>query len=65
MTKSEFRETAEEVFAELLPKVKGADRAEFINELVTELQDRGFEIEDDEEEDSEDDSDDDVDELEF
>lgn len=52
MTRTEFREVAEEVFAELLPKVKNADRDEAIDELVNELQARGLEIEDDEDEDS-------------
>jgi hypothetical protein len=64
MTRTEFKETAEEVFAELLPKVKAADRTEAINELINELQDRGLEIDDDEDEDLDEDSGDEE-ELEF
>lgn len=48
MTKSEFKEVADEVFTELLPKVRTADRNEAVKTLITELQDRGFDIEDDE-----------------
>lgn len=55
MLASEFRETANEVFEELLPKVKGDDRQEFITELIMELKDKGLSVEDDE---SEEDSDD-------
>lgn len=65
MTRTEFREAAEEVFAELLPKVKAADRTEAINELITELQDRGLEIDDDEDEDLDDEGGEDEEELEF
>ena len=65
MTRTEFQEVAEEIFAELLPKVKPADRTEAIDALVTELQDRGLEIEDDEDEDFEDDEESEEEELEF
>lgn len=51
MTKTEFKEIANEVFAELLPKVKGGDRREAISTLLSELEDSGLDIEDDEEED--------------
>lgn len=59
MTRTEFREVAEEVFAELLPKVKAADRTEAIDELINELQAQGLDIEDDD--DGDDDVDDDTD----
>lgn len=59
MLRSEFREVADDVFAELLPKVKGSDRAEVVSELMNELAARGLDIEDDEYEDESDDSDDD------
>ena len=65
MTRTEFKEAAEEVFAELLPKVKAADRTEAINELITELQDRGLEIDDDEDDEDLDDEGGDEEELEF
>lgn len=48
MTRSEFQQVAENVFAELLPKVKVADRDEAIQELITELQANALDIEDDE-----------------
>lgn len=48
MTKSEFKEVAIDVFADLLPKVKGSDRLEFIDALAEELQAHGLEIEDEE-----------------
>jgi hypothetical protein len=57
MTKSEFKTVAEDVFAELLPKVKTADRTEAINELLNELEANGLEIDDDEEDLEEDDED--------
>lgn len=47
MTKTEFKEIAQEVFVELLPKVKSADRADAIDQLLAELQDRGLELEED------------------
>lgn len=49
MNRTEFTAVAEEVFAELLPKVKAADRAEAITELINELQAQGLEIEEDDE----------------
>jgi len=58
MTKSEFKEVAEEVFTELLPKVRAADRNEAVKTLITELQDRGFDIEDDEEDEDDEELDD-------
>lgn len=48
MTKTEFREKANEVFLESLPKVRAADRNEAISLLMTELQEAGLDIEDDE-----------------
>lgn len=48
MTKTEFRAKAEEVFAEALPKVRIRDRNEAISLLMTELQEAGLDIEDDE-----------------
>ena len=59
MLRSEFREVAEDVFTELLPKVKSSDRTEAINELMNELTSRGLELEDDEYEADDDSGDDD------
>ncbi len=58
MTKSEFKEVAEEVFTEMLPKVRASDRIEAVKTLITELQDRGLDIEDDEDDEDEEESDD-------
>lgn len=52
MTKTEFKSIAEEVFTELLPKVKSSDRNEAIEELLNELENQGLEVDDDEEDDS-------------
>lgn len=59
MTRSEFKQIGADVFAELLPKVKAADMQEFLSTFVAELEDQGFEIEDDEDFDEGDSDDDD------
>lgn len=46
-TKSEFRETAIEVFDELLPTLKSGARNRLISELISELQERGLDIDED------------------
>jgi len=52
MTRTEFKQIGIDVFMELLPKVKMTDMQEFLDTLMTELNDQGLEIEDDEDEDS-------------
>ena len=52
MTRTEFKQIGLDVFMELLPKVKMTDMQEFLDTLMTELNDQGLEIEDDEDEDS-------------
>ena len=46
MTRSEFNQVGVDVFAELHPKMKSADIQEFLNMQLSELQDRGLDIED-------------------
>ena len=48
MTRSEFRTITDEVFNELLPKVKVSDRRDAITELMNELEANGLELPDDE-----------------
>ena len=52
MTRTEFKQIGLDVFMELLPKVKMTDMQEVLDTLMTELNDQGLEIEDDEDEDS-------------
>lgn len=58
MTRTEFKQIGIDVFMELLPKVKMVDMQEFLDTLMTELNDQGLEIEDDEDEDSDGEADD-------
>jgi len=51
MTRTEFKQVGVDVFAELLPKIKAADVQEFLNTFITELQDQGLDVEDDEDSD--------------
>ena len=48
MTRSEFKQVGVDIFAELLPKAKAADVQEFLSAFVTELQEQGLDIDDDE-----------------
>jgi hypothetical protein len=47
MLKSQFADIAEDVFAELLPKVKKDGRRNFVNLFFVELQNAGLDVEDD------------------
>ena len=53
MTRNEFKQIAEDVFAEMLPKVKAGDRDEFMTMLINELVGNGLELEGDEDSDDE------------
>jgi len=61
MTRQEFTDLTMDLFEEYFPKVNKTDRKAFIKSQLAELEELGFELEDD----TSDDEDDDVEELDF